>query len=109
MAEMPGKDAHYLRGIRDALIDRASEKMNAEVGAILARADLTARAKRVEVHRVVQRHHHMIALCFEDWKRSTMWLKCRLMVKHRILEEKDLAGVSSETAEHIRAMRTDEV
>ena len=109
MADMPGKDAHYLRGIRDALIERVSEKMNSEISGILARPDLTPRTKRVETHEAARRHHHTIALCFDDWKRSTMWLKCRLMVKHGILDEKDLAGLSSETAEHIKAMRSDAV
>jgi hypothetical protein len=109
MADMPGKDAHYLRGIRDALIERVSDNMIAEIGAILVRPDLTARAKRVEIHELAERHHNTIAVCFDDWKRSTMWLKCRLMVKHGILDEKYLAGLTSETAEHIKAMRSDAV
>jgi hypothetical protein len=104
MADMPEKDWRYLRSIQDDLIERVSEKMNAEVAVILAQDDMTARAKRVKVYEIAQQTHYLIMDCFDHWKRSNIWLKCRAMMKHGVLEEKDLEHLTPETADHIRSM-----
>ena len=104
MADMPEKDWRFLRSIQDMLIERLSERLNAEIAAILSRRDLTARAKRVKVHEAAQRHYRIVAECFDHWKRSNIWLACRAMVKHGVFEEIDLAALTAETAEHIQSM-----
>ena len=104
MIEMPKSDWQYLRSIVDSLIERASKRMNEEFVEILARRDLTERAKRVSIEEMAKRHRQIIRDCFDDWGQSEIWLKCRLLVAHDILEERDLNSLTPETARQIRSM-----
>jgi len=108
MIEMPKSDWRYLRSIVDSLIERASKRMNEEVAEVLARRDLTERAKRAAVEEMAKKHRQIIRHCFDDWGRSEIWLKCRLLVAHGILEERDLDSLTPETAQHIRSMFQEE-
>ena len=78
--------------------------MNREVAEILARSDLTERAKRATIEEMAKENRRIIGHCFDDWGRSEIWLKCRLMVAHGFLEERDLNGLTVETADRIRSM-----
>jgi hypothetical protein len=109
MIEMPKSDWRYLRGIVDALIERASKRMNEAVAEVLARADLTERAKRSTIEDMAKKHRQIIHDCFDGWSHSDIWLKCRLLVAHGMIDEADLGPLTSETAEHIRSMFHDEV
>jgi hypothetical protein len=104
MTDMPKSDWRYLHGLIDALIERASWRMNQAVAEVLARTDLTERAKRVRVETLAKEHHRIIRDCFNDWSRSQVWFKCRLLVGHGMIEEDDLGPLTLETAEHIRSM-----
>lgn len=108
MIEMPKSDWQYLKSIIDPLIERASKRMNEEVAEVLERRDLTERAKRATVEDMAKRHRQIISQCFDDWGRSKIWAKCRLLVAHGILEERDLDSLTPETAHHIRSMFHDE-
>lgn len=104
MNEMLKSDWRYLHGIVDALIERASKRMNEAVAEVLSRTDLTERAKRSTIEDMAKNHRQIIRDCFDGWSHSDIWIKCRLLVAHGLIEEGDLGFLTSETAEHIRSM-----
>ena len=82
--------------------------MNIAIAEVLARTDLTERAKRSTIEVMAKEHRKIIRDCFDDWSHSEIWFKCRLMVAHKMILESDLDNLTTETAEHIRTMFHDD-
>ncbi len=87
-------DWKYMRGLNRELLETLSRRINNELRAMLARADLTENEKRNETFRIVQENDRIVSDCFDAWKRSNLDLKCMWLQTHGLLTQAHRAHLS---------------
>jgi hypothetical protein len=102
MSDIPERDWKYLRSIQPEMLEELSRRINDEVRALLARGDLSEREKRAELYGLVKRRDKIVALCFDDWRRSTILVSCLALRRHGLLTSAHLEKLDPETQSRIR-------
>ena len=102
MSNLTERDWKYLSGIRQALLEELSRRMNAEVAVAAARTDLSENDKRHKIYRLVHDRDRDIAAGFNDWRRSTMFLVALEWRRLHLLTDDHLAHLTPEGAQTIK-------
>ena len=105
MSGIPERDWKYLRSIFDEMLEELSRRINDEVRQVLARPDLSENEKRRRVYDVVQKRDRVVAVCFDDWRRSTVVERCWALQKHGLLTPAHIEHLDPQTQRWIEPLR----
>jgi hypothetical protein len=105
MNGIPEHDWKYLRSIQTEMLDELSSRINDEVRTMLARGDLSENEKRLSVYDIVTKKDKIVAMCFDDWRRSTIVERCWALHKHGLLKPQHLEKLDPMTQNWIRPIR----
>ncbi|MES2693534.1 MAG: hypothetical protein V4773_08680 [Verrucomicrobiota bacterium] len=102
MADFPERDWKYLRCIHDEMLETLSQRMNDELRAVLARTDISENEKRGEIYDLVKKRDRVVADCFDDWRRSTIALRCAVLKHEGLLTPEHMKRLAPETQEWLK-------
>jgi hypothetical protein len=103
----PERDWKYMTKIKDAVLARLCDRINTKASTILADMECTAHKKYLSLYGHVQDSDRIMAICFDDWHRSTLFIKI-LEIKHQdLLTPEQLQGLSTETKEKLKTLEQD--
>ena len=97
MADFPERDWKYLRSIHDEMLEELSRRTNDEIRRVLASADLSEDEKRRSIYDIVARGDRIVAACFNDWRRSTIVVRCWALQKHGLLKPEHIEKLDPQT------------
>ena len=97
-------DWKYLRSLHDELLEKLAQRINDRTRQILATPGLAEDKKRHQVYRHMKDSDHIIARCFDDWRRSTLLLRLLAIHREGLLTEEQFAHLSPMTQESLKAL-----
>lgn len=104
MKSIPERDWKLLRRKRDDLLNRYCQRVNQTAERQLADDHASAHTRYLHVYRHDREADDILATCFDDWRRSTAWMRLLALLKHDILTWADLREFSEETREVMAAL-----
>lgn len=90
---IPETDWKYLRKIKAGMLATLCGKINEQSKKILNTEDRSEHEKYLELYEHIKQSDRIIADCFNDWKRSNIWLKIQYLQKHGLLTDQLLNGM----------------
>jgi hypothetical protein len=97
MKSIPERDWKLLRRKRDDLLNRYCQRVNQSAQRQLADDNASAHTCYLRVYRHYRDADEILAACFDDWRRSTAWMRMLALLEHEILTVADLREFSDET------------
>ena len=101
---IPESDWRYLQGIKNELIDRLCRRINEKAAAIVAGPGNSSHETYLRLYKHLQKSDRIVADCFNDWRRSTVWGTLHLLRRHELLGDDQFEHLSEETQELICAL-----
>lgn len=102
---IPGKDWKYLRNIHEELLATLFGRINRKAMEILQSAELSEGDKYRTLFRHIRDSDKIVANCFDDWRRSNIWLKLIEIDHNNLLSEDHLGHLSAETKQLIEKVK----
>jgi hypothetical protein len=96
---IPEKDWKYLRSIEAELLSDLCRKINQSAAEILCSEYGSEHEKYLTLYKHVEASDGIIADCFDDWRRSTLWLKLPLLRRHNLLMAEHIINLSEASRE----------
>jgi len=100
-SSIPERDWKYLRGIMPELLSELCRKINLGAMEILACESGSEHEKYLKLYRYLEASDRVVADCFNDWRRSTLWFKLPLLSRHNVLKDEHISNLSDATRELI--------
>jgi len=96
---IPEKDWKYLRNIREELLSDLCKKINQDAVAILGSECGSEHNKYLKLYKHIEVSDRIVADCFNDWRRSNLWLKLPLLRRHNLLTDEHITNLTDESRE----------
>lgn len=91
---LPEKDWKYLRSIEPELLSALCRKINQRAEDIIRSESGTEHEKYLALYKHIKASDKIVADCFNDWRRSNLWLLVPLLRKHNLLKDEHIANLS---------------
>jgi hypothetical protein len=93
-----------LRNLKKTLLDRLCSRI---LDNIQAECDPEKREPDVQrqyykVYDLIKKQDKMVADCFDDWRRSKVFLKILFLLQYQVITAEEIAQLSDETRERIK-------
>ena len=98
---IPEKDWKYLRSIEAELLSELCRRINQGAVEIVRSKSGSEHEKYLKLYRHIEASDRIIADCFNDWRRSNLWLKLPLLRRHKLLTDERISNLSDETRERL--------
>jgi len=105
MNNIPEADWKYMRTLQPALLERLCERINHKTSAILNDSTRTAYERYLAVFKKTPKDDRVVADCFDDWRRSTIFTRILTIYWQGLFTENELQGFTQQTRERIDACR----
>jgi hypothetical protein len=100
----PERDWKYMKKIKDDLLVALCNRINKQSSVILAETGVSEHEKYLKLYSHVEDSDRIVANCFNDWRRSTLFMKILEIKHHGLLTPDQLEGLSAETLEKLKAL-----
>jgi hypothetical protein len=104
MRAIPETDWKKLRALKTRALNDACARILDAVAQILQKKDGREHQAYLELWELLQNQDHVIALMFDDFKRSTACSKLAAWQRHGLVSESDLAMFTEETQATVKAI-----
>ena len=91
---LPEKDWKYLRSIEPVLLSELCRKINQRAEDIIRSESGTEHEKYLALSKHIEASDKIVADCFNDWRRSNLWLKLPLLRRHKVLKDEQITNLS---------------
>ncbi|WP_462270594.1 hypothetical protein [Desulfobacter sp.] len=95
-AKIPEKDWKYLRKIEPDMLATLCGRINERSKTILNEKDKSEYKKYLQLYKHIKQSDKVVADCFNDWRRSNIWLKILLLRQHNLLTDENLDQMSDQ-------------
>ena len=102
MHPIPEADWKFLRSVKDELLTELCKMINDEVPLIIRNTSLSQHEKFLTLYQHVMNKNDVIADCFDDWRRSTIFDKLLMLQKHQLLTDSYKSRLSTETQQRLK-------
>ena len=99
------RDWKYLRSIQNSLLNRLCERANTESLQILADSSINSFKLYRRLYSHIKDSDRRVALCFDDWRRSTVFQRLMCIMSENLLTDEELRKLSQETQDSLEALR----
>ena len=96
------RDWKYLRSIHDELLNELCSRILTKAGEIAAGEKGSAHKRYLELCRHIEKSDDIIAVCFNDWRRSTISNRIVSLRHHKLLTEEHVKHMSEKAQEWLR-------
>jgi hypothetical protein len=104
MSSIPEKDWKYLRKLQPELLNKLCAKINM-ISIELLQSDKTDHEKFLGVYDLINDRNTDVADCFNDWRRSNIWIKLVTIDRNGLLTDEQVNGLSEETQDLLQRSR----
>jgi hypothetical protein len=104
MRVIPETDCKKLRSLKTRALNDACVRILNAVAQIVQKRDGREHEAYIELWELLQKEDNLIALMFDDFKRSTAFYKLAAWQRHGLVSESDLALFTEETQTTVKAM-----
>ena len=101
---LPERDWKYLRAVKDQLLANLCRSINESAVQIVQTGGLTEHEKYLKLYRHIEASDKIVAECFDDWRRSNLWLKVVLLCRHKLLSDEHLKSLSNELRDRLELL-----
>ncbi|MEJ2689818.1 MAG: hypothetical protein P8130_07690 [Deltaproteobacteria bacterium] len=102
--KIPERDWKYLRKIQPEMLDALCARINRHAIQLLQSTEKTEHEKYLELYRHVNDSDQIVADCFNDWRRSNIWLKILALRRHGLLTDEHVSQLSKEGSELVEGL-----
>jgi predicted transcriptional regulator len=99
------RDWKYMKGIKDELLASLCDRINKRSAAILSESACSEHEKYAKLYKHVEESDHLVATCFNDWRRSTLFMKLLEIDNQELLTPEQYKSLSKETRERLQRMK----
>jgi len=96
---LPEKDWKYFRSIEAELLSDLCRKINERAAQLLSSEFESEHKKYLALYKHIEASDKIVADCFNDWRRSNLWLKLPLLRRHKVLKDEQIANLSDAARE----------
>jgi peptidoglycan/xylan/chitin deacetylase (PgdA/CDA1 family) len=96
---LPERDWKYLRSIEPELLSNLCRKINQKAAQLLNSEFESEHKKYLALYKHIKASDKIVADCFNDWRRSNLWLIVPLLRKHDVLKDEYIANLSDAARE----------
>ena len=107
MRGIPERDWKLLRSIKDRALNDACSRIFDAVEKIAKEKDKREHEAYLELWKLLQKQDDLIALMFNDFKRSTAVLKLAVWRQQGLVAESEMALFTDETREWVKRINED--
>jgi hypothetical protein len=101
----PEHDWKYMRSVHDDFLAALCKRINNQSTALLADSVGSEHEKYLALYRHIQDSDQIIGECFNDLKRSNLFMKLGALQHHAILKPAHIEQLSPETQERLNALK----
>ncbi len=94
-----------MKRLRDELLESLCKRINDQAEVILAGAEASEYKKYLKLFEHIEASDRIVADCFDDWRRSTLFLKIHALQHNGLLEEKHIRLLSDETQQRLELLK----
>ncbi len=87
-------DWKFFKSIKQGLLSTLCERINLKAQEILQQGNSSPHEKYMALYRHIMESDAIIADCFDDWRRSTLFSKIAQLYHHELLSEEQLRHLS---------------
>src|SRR5512137_1900028 len=91
---LPEKDWKYLRSIEPELLSDLCRKIHQRAAQLLSSEFDSEHKKYLALYKHMEDSDKVVADCFNDWRRSTLWFILPLLRRHGLLKDEQIANLS---------------
>jgi len=101
---LPERDWKAMRRIKDDLLAILCERINKESLAILSDPGKSEHEKYLALYKHIRESDHVVAECFNDWRRSKLLIRLSAIHAHGVLGAEHMQLLSDETQRKLKTM-----
>ena len=90
------RDWKYLRRIHDEMLATLCARINKAAAEMASDSSSSPYQQYLKLYQHVQDSDHIVAECFNDWRRSTLSNRILSLRYHRLLTDEHVQGLSAE-------------
>jgi hypothetical protein len=102
---IPERDWKYMRKLNPELLDELCGRINSQTEAILSDTDISNHKKFLAVFDHIDVSNNIVAECFDDWRRSTIFLRLLALQKHNLLKDEHIRNLSEEVQKKLTLLK----
>ncbi len=102
MRDIAEKDWKYLSKLKPELLEELSRRINDELRTLLQRTGISEYDLRGMVYDLVHEKDRIVAVCFDDWRRSRALDVCLHWKRHGLLKPEHMDNLSEESRRRLR-------
>ena len=88
------RDWKYLRRIHDEMLHDLCSRINKKATDVVGAETGNPHERYLKLYRYIQKSDHIIADCFNDWRRSNIAGKIMCLRRHRLLQDEHVQNFS---------------
>ncbi len=100
----PERDWKYMKKVKEELLSALCNQINGQAMDILKAEANSERERYGRLYRHVQDSDEIVADCFDDWRRSTLFMKLIALQRHGLLTSDHMQYFSEETQNRLKAL-----
>ena len=93
---VPERDWKYLRKIQPEMLESLCRRINQQVGKLLKKSMPSEHERYLQLYRHIEKSDQIVTNCFNDWRRSNIWLKITALRQEGLLTDEHLSHISDE-------------
>ena len=98
-------DWKYMKKLRPALLEELCARNNKAAFGILKNEHMSDLKKHRALYQHVKDSDRQVALCFDDWRRSTFYLRLIALDQHQLLSGEHVQNLSEEAQKKLKMTR----
>jgi hypothetical protein len=104
MNDIPESDWKYMRTLNAELLETLCKRLNDEALRTITGDALSEHERFLRLFEQVMNNNEIIAKCFDDWRRSNLFLKLLCLRDERLLTDEHLSHLTEETQKRIKQL-----
>ena len=104
MNNIPESDWKYMRTLNAELLETLCKRLNDEALRTITGDALSEHERFLRLFEQVMNNNEIIAKCFDDWRRSNLFLKLLCLRDERLLTDEHLSHLTEETQKRIKQL-----
>lgn len=104
MKDIPERDWKFMKSIEKEMLEELCQRINEQALQILKDDSLDQHEKFLSLYRHLIVMNKVVADCFNDWRRSVIFERMIMLLRHQLLKEEHISKLSKETQDRIKQM-----
>lgn len=101
---IPERDWKFMNRIQPEMLSTLCGRINRKAMEILGSDKTSEHEKYLALYRYLEGADRIVADCFNDWRRSTLWFTMGMLRRHHLLTEEHIQHLTEETQDVLKTL-----